>query len=130
MKFFLSIIQSLCLDSLQMADYGFPAPTDAELDDEERQQFQEEQSAKRAWRGAYMHTIATQSQQWNKRLEREHRYDKLPDLKEICRAGIPAARRANAWWTLSGAQELYRKDPQGYGTVIFELLCSTLSARK
>ena len=30
--------------------------------------------------------------------------------------GIPAARRPTTWFALSGAQELYRADPSGFGT--------------
>lgn len=63
-----------------------------------------------------MASLARQKQAWNKRLAKEHRFDRLPNLKEICRLGVPAERRAPAWWALSGAQDLYRADPHGFAT--------------
>jgi hypothetical protein len=114
--------------SLQALDYGFLPPSDADLDEEEIAALRAEKAIKDAWRRKYSESVARQVQKWNKRLAKEHRYDKLPNLKEICRLGIPAMRRGPAWFAISGAQELYRADPHGFGKFLSDSihLCGSM----
>lgn len=96
----------------QRYDYGFP-----NLADESDVGYEARVRLKQAWMAKYTTAIEKQQLKWNKQLAKEHRFEKLPKLKELCRMGAPASRRPNVWFAVSGAHDLFLNEPNGYCTL-------------
>ena len=48
----------------------------------------------------------------------EHRFEKITDIKALCRLGVPANRRPAAWLAISRAAEHRRQAPLLYDSVM------------
>lgn len=127
-----TIYKSYLLFREQKQDYGF-APLncfDFFQDEEQKEKLLKE---KQDWKIKYVETIERQERKWTKRSAKEHRYEKLADLKLLCRIGIPAPRRPNAWFAISLAYESFKQDPIIFGIVtnaMYKFYVETVNAER
>ena len=70
---------------------------------------------KKLWRDNYKKSIDRQNRKWSKRLLKESNINKLPDLKLLCRIGVPALLRPDVWFNVSQTFISYKSEIKTYG---------------